>query len=330
MKPFLFRLLLCIIVSISTFAQAQSTDIDKPSGVFASAGWRDPDALNSNMIKGILVRVPWKQIEPKPGQFDFQSIQMQRQAITKTGKQWSLAVLAGPNAPSWLTENPYAASTMTIKARTRAKGYVPMQMPCFWDQTVQDRLKVLANALAEQFGKDPSLVLVYVPQMTSNGIEGHFNANWPDDLKNAGLTGEKFIEGATSAARTFANAFSNKAVAIEVHEILGEASIPKTIINTLWNDPTLDHRVGAAMWWISGKDDYQRDLIKVLKDFKGDIYAQVIGRSDQTHRFPNGDYASVFKQARELGIRYVEVWEYELKTNRHDPLFKAFNESSQD
>ncbi len=326
--PIVLLVVFCQPCILPIWATDTVSKTHKPSGVFASSGWRDRHALSSNVINGILVRVPWKQIEPTPGQFDFQSIEMQRKAITAAGKQWSLAILAGPNAPAWLTAPPFNPSTITIKARTRAKGYIPTQMPCFWDETVQDRLKILADALAEKYNDDPTLVLVYVPQMTANGIEGHFNANWPDDLKKTGLTGEKFIAGATSAARHFANALTNKAIAIEVHEILGDATIPKQIITQLWEDPKLKQRVGAAMWWISGKTQYQPALIKVLKNFPGDIYAQVIGRSDQTHRFPDGDYTAVFTQARELGIRYVEVWEYELKTDRFDRVFEQFNEDT--
>lgn len=319
----LFILSTIVLLPLS---QVSAQSIHKPSGIFASSGWRDRNALNSDIAKGILVRVRWNSIEPQPGKFDLSSIDQQKNAITHAGKQWTLAVIAGGNSPSWLMEKPFDTKTLSIKARTRSKGYVPVDMPCYWDQTVQDRLKKLAQALAEKYNDDPTLVLVYVPQMTSNGIEGHFNANRPADLRQAGLTGEKYITAAKSAAQSFAMAFTHKAIAIEVHEILDDASIPEKIITDLWNDPTLNHRVGAGMWWLSGKNNYQANLLKVLKTYPGDIYAQVIGRSDQTHRFPNGDYASIFTQAKTLGIRYIEVWEYELKHDRFTAAFKRFTE----
>ncbi|HAI12755.1 MAG TPA: hypothetical protein DCM28_13690 [Phycisphaerales bacterium] len=317
------------LMMLLTESNTGAESVQKPSGIFASAGWRDRKALNSDIAKGILVRVPWKTIEPQPGKFDLSSIELQKNAITHAGKQWSLAVLAGVNSPSWLTQKPFDTKTIRIKARTRGKGYVPVDMPCYWDQTVQDRLKKLAQALAEKYNDDPTLVLVYVPQMTSNGIEGHFNANRPADLRQAGLTGEKYIAAAKSAAKSFAMAFTQKAIAIEVHEILDDASIPEKIINDLWNDPSLNHRVGAGMWWLSGKGQYQSNLLKVLQKYPGDIYGQVIGRSDQTHRFPNGDYTAIFKQAKQLGIRYIEVWEYELKQPHLFNAMKQFNHDTQ-
>jgi len=150
--------------------------------------------------------------------------------------------------------------------------------------------------------------------------------------------------------------------------------VPETIIYDLWNDPTLEYRVGAGMWWISGKTSYQPDLVAVLSDFPGDIYGQVIGKSGEgpwkpntsyrrrdirmpdpqlltnafryevivagesgdtqpdwpttngatvedgtvvwkcrSSRFEGGDYTSVFAQAKEIGMRYIEPWEWEFK-----------------
>jgi len=80
------------------------------------------------------------------------------------------------------------------------------------------------------------------------------------------------------------------------------------------------------MWWISGKTTYQTDLLEYINNFDGDKYAQVIGRSDQTHRFKDSSYATVFTQAKQLGIRYIEPWPYEFQHSTHDSLISDFNE----
>lgn len=91
------------------------------------------------------------------------------------------------------------------------------------------------------------------------------------------------------------------------------------------DDPVYEGRVGLGMWWISGKTSYQPELVEMLKKYDGDLYGQVIGRSDQTDRFEKGDYATVFSQARELGMRYIEPWNYEFEKHTHDDLMEAFN-----
>jgi hypothetical protein len=66
-------------------------------------------------------------------------------------------------------------------------------------------------------------------------------------------------------------------------------------------------------------------LIRAIEAFSGDVYGQVIGRSDQPDRFQDGDYATVFEQAKKLGMRYIEPWNYEFEHHTHDDLFAAFN-----
>ncbi|WP_218157812.1 hypothetical protein [Lutibacter maritimus] len=43
-----------------------------------------------------------------------------------------------------------------------------------------------------------------------------------------------------------------KAIAVQVHDIMKDTSIPNRIMTDLWNEPSLSHRVGVTMWWISG------------------------------------------------------------------------------
>jgi len=62
-------------------------------------------------------------------------------------------------------------------------------------------------------------------------------------------------------------AFNNKALAFEVHDLFNSSVPASSIINSLWNDNTLTGRVGAAMWWISGNTTYQPGLITVLENF---------------------------------------------------------------
>ena len=79
------------------------------------------------------------------------------------------------------------------------------------------------------------------------------------------------------------------------------------------------------MWWISGKTTYQANLVNYIMNYKGDKYAQIIGRSDQTHRFKDSLYSSVFTQAKLLNIRYIEPWPYEFQHQTYDSLILDFN-----
>lgn len=317
------NLIVCclILTPLALNAASPWETLKKPTGIYSSSISRG-EALANEHALGALIRVKWNELEPSPGEFNWALIEDQINSMDdfSEGKLWSLAIIAGKESPSWLYDE---AEFFVINSMLGE-----ISIPKFWDPQVQHRLQELALALAYEYGNDPRMRLVYLPQMTSNGVEGHFNGVPISTLEAAGMTPDNWITAVTSAATSFALALPNNAIAVEVHTLLGDSFIAESIINHLWDDPALGQRVGAAMWWLSGKESYQSELLDVLREFPGDLYAQVIGRSDQPDRFLNGDYSTLFTQAKELGVRYIEPWEMELSYHTHDQLFEDFNQWS--
>lgn len=294
--------------------------VPKPTGIFSSAGSTSNTVLTHAETRGVLIRAFWKDIEASEGTFNFTAIDNQISAVKAKGKKYSLAILGGGiGSPDWL---------ITQKSATyfdyQFRGS-PYKLPLIWDQTVLTYLDKLAGKLAEKYNNDESLLLVYITQMTANGIEGHLNGLSEAAFSSAGYTEAKWIDASLQNARKFANAFSNKALAFEVHDLFNSSTPASTIITALWNDSELKQRVGAAMWWISGNTTYQPNLITFLESFPGDIYCQVIDRSDNTASFPDGDYTKVFEQAKIIKARYIEPWDYEFGISNWDAVFSDFN-----
>lgn len=297
-----------------------SISIAKPTGVFSSAGSTNKTVLDNTEARGVLIRAFWKDIEASEGNFDFTVVDNQINAVKAKGKKYSLAILGGGiGSPDWLVTQKSAAH---FDYQFRGSPY---KLPLIWDQTVLTYLGKLADKLAEKYNDDESLLLVYITQMTANGIEGHLNGINQTTFATAGYTEQKWIDASLQNARNFGSAFSKKALAFEVHDLFNSSTPASTIITTLWNDVDLNQRVGAAMWWISGNTTYQPNLIAVLKNFPGDIYCQVIDQSDNTASFPGGDYSKVFEQAKEIKARYIEPWDYEFTISNWSAVFHDFN-----
>lgn len=320
-------LTLLFVLSISCSDKTDTTAYDypnersiiKPKGVFSSS-FGNVAALNNTAVNGSLIRVSWKDIEPQQGVFNFSKIDEMLLSIKSKKLKWSLGIIAGGDSPDWLI-NQVKCDYFNITGFDNTTKSIPK----IWDDKANEYLNLLAKALANVYNDDEDLVLVYVPQMTVNGIEGHFNGVTDLELTNAGFDAGTWVKAVVKTAKNYANAFSNKALAFEVHDIKNNTEIPSSIMNTLWNDSTLNKRVGAAIWWISGKTTYQPELIEVLNDFPGDIYAQAIGRSDQVSRFKDDDYNTMFSQAKSMGVRYIELWEYEFVNNTYPDAFNDFN-----
>jgi hypothetical protein len=308
------------ILLTAPMAIANAAAIEKPKGIFSSSGARSTLVINHSETRGVLIRVKWSDIEPSPGNFDFSQIEQQLTRIRSAGKSWSLAVLGGPSSPTWLYSPPYNVEWMNVTFRESS-----VKVPKFWDAMLQDRLAQLAAALAATYNYDSSLKLVYLPQMSSNGIEGHLNGNSVESLQSQGMTEDLWVSSVLQAATTFANEFTQKPIAIELHYILGSASAGQRIMDAIAADPAMLEQIGVAMWWLSGKTTYQPNLLSAIAKFPGDKYAQLIGASTQTYRFLNNEYTTAFTQAKSLGIKYVEPWEEAFKSGQWDDLLHDFN-----
>ena len=308
--------------------------IEKPYGVFSSMV--TPKSAAHPLCKGLLIRTSWGKLEPKKDSFDFSDIERQIDTAEKNSKNkrslvFSLAISAGLGGreqtgyPSWLIDE--GVKTMPIKFRSSTG-----EIPKMWDPIFQKRLKKLAEALSKKYSKDKRIKLIYVPQATANGIEGHFNGTSYSDLSKSGLSEKTWANALKQAAITFADAFPKCAIAIEVHEILGSHKTPMKVLNDFYKDRKYGHQIGAGMWWLSGGVKYQPNLIKALKKYPGDIYGQVIGNSSQTYRFGDKteDYRMVFKQAIELDIRYIEAWNFEFDYNTQNGNIDKFNQYAQE
>jgi len=310
--------LIWICVLFSNFIYAQT--FTKPIGCFAGTNGINAEVLSHEESGGSLLIAHWGDIEPSPGVFDFTALQEKIDLITSSGKKYALAVGAGTfGSPEWLLNDP---DIPTISFNYQNNDFI---LPFWWDEYVLQRMDLMINRIGEEFSEDESLSHIYITQMTTNGVEGHLNGVDMNTYKQLGFTNDKWIEAAQHTTATFVDAFPNHPLVFEIHEIDRDTIVPALLMDYFYNNPAYCQRLGLGMWWISGKTSYQTNLIEYIREFEGDKYAQVIGRSDQPQRFQDSMYSTVFAQAKELGFRYIEPWPYEFQHHTHDELFEDFN-----
>lgn len=292
----------------------------KPVGLYTSQALPNDSeySLDHPACNGALVRILWSDVEPSPGMFIWDVLDSYIFEATSRGKLYTLAVAGGTvGCPTWLTANATDKYTIAFRGPTYT-------IAAGWDEYYLTRLQILAQALANKYGADPMLKLVYVPQATGNGIEGHFNGNLDADLVSQGMTAAKWVKCSKDACHIFAQAFPTKAVAFEVHKILSTHEIPMQILNEIYAET--NGQVGAGIWWLRGNMTEQSGLIDALYTFPGDKYVQPIGRSNQTERFPlPSDWLKILDQAKQINARYVEAWNYEFTNNTFPDEFTEFN-----
>ena len=309
-------LLFILLFPTVIFAQV----IIKPIGCFAGTNGLHDNVLSHPEVGGVLLIEKWSEIEPSPGVYDFTNLNGKIDSVRSSGLKYALAISGGAfGSPEWLIDSLGAAYHSFQYQNQNWK------LPLWWDSIVNDKLTHLSHELGGEYASDTMLSHVYVTQMSVNGIEGHLNGVDMAAFAVDGFTDQRWVESAVYTSQLFANSFPTKPIVFEVHEIGNDTIVPVAIISDLLNEPSLCERLGLGMWWISGKTSYQSNLIDFISNFNGDKYAQIIGRSDQLERFKDSLYSSVFTQAKELEIRYIEPWPYEFQHHTHDSLFHDFN-----
>ncbi len=294
--------------------------ISKPIGCYAGTNGTNANVLAHSEVRGVLLTEKWSDIETFPGVYDFTKLNQKINTVKTAGLKYSLAIAGGAfGCPDWLVDS------LNINYHNFQYQGQTWRLPLWWDTLCLQRLTNLISQLGNQYASDSMLSHVYVTQMSVNGIEGHLNGIDMNAFAIDGFTNQLWIDAAINTALSFANAFPEKPIVFEVHEINHDTIVPATIINNLYSNTGLCNRIGLAMWWISGKTSYQTDLLNFIENFEGDKYAQVIGRSDQTQRFEDSLYSTVFTQAKQLGIRYIEPWPYEFQYHTYDSLMQDFN-----
>lgn len=257
------KIILLLIIFYLNNLNAQI--IVKPRGCFAGTNGTEALTMSNQECRGVLLSVHWSDIETSPGVFNFTNLDNKIYTVVSAGLKYSLAVAAGAfGSPEWLINY---NDVEYLEFQYQNKNW---KLPLWWSSPVQERMTLLIQELGKKYAQDPNLSHVYITQMTSNGIEGHLNGVNADSLIKHGFTNDKWASAAKNCALQFAEAFPNTALVFEIHEINKDTTVPAKIINDLFNDSNLCKRVGLGMWWISGKDSYQTNLIKFIEKFEGD------------------------------------------------------------
>lgn len=323
MSPASFKLkcsAFMIAASLSAAASAYG-----PTGVYStSVDGNDSNSLYSKEIQGAVIRVGWSQIEPEEGVFDFSAIDDKVAMVKAAGKKYSLAIAAGPSTPAWLT------SSLKSKLTVNTPGGVT-QIPKYNEKLVHERLSALAFALAERYDSDPSLALVYTPQMSVDGVKSDFSGNTDAALAKGGFQVAPYWVDVRKTAKAFSDAFREKPIVIDVRSLFKSPSLIREFSGTCSPTKGGTGKIGLSVSWLSGKTGSEKELFDFLAQktrYKNacDVYGQLVGSVSTPNLFANNDITTAIKQARDLGIKYLEVSATDAQNSSLQSALGAFND----
>lgn len=218
-----------------------------PTGVWCScppttgvgSGSVVPAVASKPYVKGILVRVAWKDIETSDNVYNWSLIDNQIAAAQSFDKKISLAVGGGPNSPSWL----YSLGAQSISYTVPFSGTIPIP----WDATFLSKWTEFIAVLGNRYANNTTIRLVYVTNSSGNGFEMQLPFNPTPSYATIGYSDQRVIDSWKQVVDTFDSSFPNHYLTNDFHPVNNSNAVADSIY--AYAQLQIGNRYGANGWW---------------------------------------------------------------------------------
>lgn len=318
-KNIIFGILICCSTNL-TFAQP---NYPAPTGVWCSCppttgignGSVDPTVASKSYVKGILVRVVWKDIETSDNVYNWSLIDNQITAAQSYGKKISLAVGGGLNSPSWL----YPLGVQSISYTIPFSGTIPIP----WDTTFLAKWTEFIAELGNRYANDSTIQLVYITNSSTNGFEMQLPFNPTPSYSSIAYTDQKVIDSWEVVIDAFDSSFPNHYLTNDFHPVNSSNIVADSIY--AYAKLNIGSRYGAnGWWWTQNNTTVYPSQFSILQNstttnlFTG-IQMAYSGTTSPSS-FGTGGMPTALSLAISNNICYWEIWNNDITNGSFDTL----------
>ena len=315
---------LLLFLSLATITSMAQPTYPAPKGVYCSCppttstvgpGSVDPTVASKPFVKGILVRIGWKDIEPTDNIYNWALLDNQITAAKSYGKKISLAIGGGPNSPNWL----YSLGTQSLSFTVPFSATIAVQ----WNSTFLNKWTEFVRALGNKYKNDTTIRLVYITNSTANGFEMQLPFNPTPSYTSLAYTDQKVINSWKQVIDTFKVAFPNHYLTNDFHPV-NSSNVPADSIYA-YAKIKLGSRYGAnAWWWTQNNTTYYSAQNSIMlnsaanNNFTG-VQMAYSGVNDSA-QFGAGGMPAALQLAISDGICYWEIWNQDIVSAKFTSL----------
>lgn len=292
---------------------------DRPAGIFCSCGPTSSAGASSHtaaiaalpFVDGFLVRVPWSDVEPSPGTYDWSLVDQQLALIAADGMLAALSIVQGDSGtPSWLAGLGAQMVTYPFFGTERTVALA-------WDAIYLERWTALVAALGARYADNPTIEVVHATHATHNGFEMQLPFGEQTQYQSLGYTDALYAESWAVVLDAFATAFPNTWLDVDVHPIWG-SDVPAQL-TTDHGLTTIGDRFGVfgAWWSVKNAVDVYPGMYELFLQAAPQTFATVqnVGSwisTPERYDFDLDAYTASYSLAIASGVRYFEVWNADL------------------
>lgn len=299
-----------------------------PSGIYCSCPPTTSTGSSSvvanvaskDYVKGILVRVSWKDLEPTDNSYNWQLIDNQLAAARSYNKKISLAIGGGPNTPAWL----YALGVDSIHYSLPFSGSIPVP----WNSIFLDKWVSFISEAGRRYKNDTTIQLVYITNSSTNGFEMQLPFNPMPSYSSIAYSDQKVVDSWKRVIDTFNAAFPDHYLTNDFHPVNSSNLIADSIY--AYAENIISNRYGANGWWWTQNNTNtyapQYAILQhsgVYNNFSGIqmAYSGIVSPNS----FGTGGLPAALALAAANNICYCEVWNSDITNGGFDSLFNTFN-----
>ena len=303
-----------------TFAQP---NYPAPTGVWCScppttgsgSGSVDPAVASKSYVKGILVRVTWKDIETSDNVYNWALIDNQITAAQSYGKKISLAVGGGLNSPGWL----YSLGVQSISYTVPFSGTIPIP----WDATFLTKWTEFITELGNRYANDTTIQLVYMTNSSTNGFEMQLPFNPTPSYTSIAYTDQKIIDSWLQVIDAFDSSFPNHYLTNDFHPVNSSNAVADSIY--AYAKLNIGNRYGANGWWWTQNNTtvYPSQFAILQNSTTANLFTGIqMAHSGTTSAgsFGTGGMPAALSLAISNNICYWEIWNNDITNGSFDTL----------
>lgn len=294
MRSFLYHPACVAVVLGSLVSTAQTGTIKQPSGFYVMQAVHQANVANSVLatprLAGIHLRDTWSLLEPTPTIDSFTWLDDQVARAKSLNKKVTLGIYAGTKSPSWLNAPLISGA------------------PLPWDATVVTAYSAMVAELGAHFRNEAAIDAVHISSpATNNSMEMYL----PDGTTTtAGYSDQKIIDVWKSAINSYASAFPNKALVLDV-AMVPDAKGAATDAVTAYALQTLGDRINFIHCSLKASTNpfapHHQTLVD-LHEAGGRIGFEMACPSTDTTRF-GGTFADALAIGQGAGASWYQIYQ---------------------
>lgn len=278
------------------------------------------DGNGGEILDGVILKIPWRTIEPAQGKFNWDLVDTQIEAARRNHMRVTLAVTVGPSTPEWLESE--GAQFFVYSA----EGAGDSRFPLPWDSVYISRYSNLIDQLGSKYDGNSTIKRIRITNTSTTGYEMGFKLSDSDEarLRMNGFNEEKMLSSWVAVINAYSNAFTRTSVDVSVQPIFGDSGLAYSVVD--YGMGIFGHRFGIFSNWDLHGDTFGQggELLDLIKQVSASTFLTVEVHESLYDGSEHETSEKILNSLRNANREGIKTFESDLDTMKNAVFVDAY------